>query len=1026
MGFRTQWPVWRGEMAKKWIFVAVLVMMQGALAGLSGQQRLDGSIDGRALDSEGYPLPGVRAVLNGTSIPRERTYVTTASGLFRFPFLPPGNDYTLTLEMTGFKTVFRKGLKVHVGKTTSLSIVMELGELEEEVTVVGFSPVVDIKSSKTAVHFSRSFIDNIPMSRDLYDVLNAMPGSVSEDANYRRTSFVSGGTVRGNQYSIDGVSINDPAVMYPMTNINIDVYEEVEFGLFGHTADVGIADGGFINIVTKSGGNVFHGGVTVEYFNRHMRSNVMRTEELKALGLERPMGRSSWQDFSLYAGGPLIKDRLWFFVNARLFSWTQDFNLVSWDETILSGERIFEFEEGPHREINAFGKLSFQMTSSVRLVAMYNIANITEDFYTYRVSSQMDRTATSRWDGEKGHTLSVQLNWVPRQNLFADFRVGVNRRYFPLPFSDYALVGAPLYWDRYWEMYRNNIWFEEIYTRNRLNPSATATLFVDNLLGVNHEFKMGVEYERASSRWDWWRENPYRFDFFDGNIYSYPTLNFPNRSILYIYTCGPAPSSSIEKDEKDRFGLFIQDSVSLSRRLTLSLGIRFDTSKGRFPRQNKLATADPYSLLDVLPGLEKKSPYDSFEMDAINVLTWSHISPRIGFSYDLIGDGTTSLRGSWSRYNEYLMLQYFNRMNPIYPRSGSWYWYDDNFNKIPDPRDRYTLLDLPDSPFVLDFNDVLDPAASAPYTDEFTLGIERELGKDISLGMTFIYKHKQNIFEDVNDYGLGKGEAWKGFGPESPYWEKYEFDDPGDDGLFGTDDDKRAFCYAELANSPGELHWYHMNVEAGFRKYAALQFILHKRMSSRWQLLASVVWSKAWGNIGGSYGESSGASKAFDTPNSFVFTEGRLDYDRPLNIKIQSTVILPEDFMLSGYFNFLSGCPWARTVWVTIPEDEKYLYPGHSYKVQTEETGTRRKSPLTTLDLRFEKRFSLTSSISLGAYIDVLNVLGWSNIDVFADPGGYLDYRDPANPKFSRYGNFGDISGVYGNRIIKVSLRFIF
>jgi outer membrane receptor protein involved in Fe transport len=409
-----------------------------------------------------------------------------------------------------------------------------------------------------------------------------------------------------------------------MTNINIDVYEEVEFGLFGHTADVGIADGGFINIVTKSGGNVFHGGATVEYFNRHMQSNVMSTEDLMALGLERPIGRSSWKDISLYTGGPLLKDKLWFFVNARLFSWTQDFNLVSWDDTIKSGERIFEFEEGPHKEINAFGKLTFQMAPNLRLVAMYNLANITEDFYTHRVSSRMDRTATSRWDGEKGHTLSVQLNWIPNQSLFADFRVGFNRRYFPLPFSDYALSDAPLFWDRYWEMYRNNTWFEEAYTRSRLNPSLSATLFVDNFLGASHEFKMGVEYEWASSSWDWWRENPYQFDFYDGNIYSYPTLESPNRSIVNIYTCGPSPSSSVEKDEKNRFGIFIQDSVSISSRLTLNLGVRFDISRGRFPRQSKLSTADPYGLLAVLPGLEKQSPYGSYEMP--NMFCHGHIS----------------------------------------------------------------------------------------------------------------------------------------------------------------------------------------------------------------------------------------------------------------------------------------------------------------------------------------------------------------------------------------------------------------
>ncbi|MBN1223105.1 MAG: TonB-dependent receptor, partial [Candidatus Aminicenantes bacterium] len=804
------------------------------------------------------------------------------------------------------------------------------------------------------------------------------------------------------------------------------VYEEVEFVLFGHTADVAMADGGFINIVTKSGGNVFHGGAVVEYFNDKMAVDILSPEGLSAVGLEKPIGRNSWQDFSFSLGGPILRDRFWFFINGRYFAWEQNFNLVSWDKTLLSKKRIFEFEKGPHKEINAFTKLTFQIRPNLRVVAMYNLAGITEDFYTQHVSSHMDRTATSRWDGEIGHTLSAQMNWGPEQNFFLDIRIGYNDRYFPLPFSEYALADAPLYWDRYWEMYRNNTWYEETYTRRRFNPSITATYFNDGFLGVSQELKFGVEYERASSQWDWWRANPYCFEFFDGSIYAEPTSASPNRGIISVYTCGSEQSSSVEKDEKDRFGAFVQDSISLSDRLTLSLGIRFDTSTGRYPRQEKAVTADPYGIFAVLPGLSDISPYSSFETERQHVLTWTHFSPRIGFSYDLLGDGTTSLRGSWSRYNEYLMLQYFNRMNPIYPRLGSWYWYDDNYNQIPDPSDRFKIRDLPDSPYGLDLIAVLDPDSSAPYTDEFTLGIEKELARDFSAGITLIYKHKQNIFEDVNDYGLGKQDAWMGYSPQSPYWEKFEFQDPGDDGLFGTDDDKMSFCYAELADSPGDLHWYYTNVNMGFRKYAAIQFILNKRMSRRWQLLASFVWSKTWGNIGGSYFESSGASEAFDTPNSSIFPRGRLDYDRPLNIKIQSTVILPANIVLSGYFNHLSGYPWARTVMVFIPEDDRYLHPGQSYKVPTEEIGTRRKDSLTTLDLRVEKIFRLKDSMTLGGYLDVLNLLGWSAYDIAADPGGYVDYRNPEKPVFSRYGNYGTISGAYGTRIFKLSLRFSF
>jgi len=206
----------------------------------------------------------------------------------------------------------------------------------------------------------------------------------------------------------------------------------------------------------------------------------------------------------------------------------------------------------------------------------------------------------------------------------------------------------------------------------------------------------------------------------------------------------------------------------------------------------------------------------------------------------------------------------------------------------------------------------------------------------------------------------------------------------------------------------------------------ALQLILNKRMSKGWQLLGSITWSKAWGNIGGSYGQSFGASGRFDTPNNYIYADGRLDYDRPINIKLQSTVILPLDIILSGYLNHVSGDPWSRTVTVTYSDDPKWKLPAGVWQVPTEENGTRRNPPVTTLDLRIEKRFRLGELGTIGGYIDIINALGRSGYTIDSDPGGYLDYSDPASPTFTRYGNYGDVTAAYGNRIFKVSLRFTF
>jgi hypothetical protein len=196
-------------------------------------------------------------------------------------------------------------------------------------------------------------------------------------------------------------------------------------------------------------------------------------------------------------------------------------------------------------------------------------------------------------------------------------------------------------------------------------------------------------------------------------------------------------------------------------------------------------------------------------------------------------------------------------------------------------------------------------------------------------------------------------------------------------------------------------------------------------MSNKWQLLASVVWSKAWGNIGGWREATSASSFYFDTPNSMVNAEGRLDYDRPLNIKIQGSVVLPYGFDLGCYYHYQSGIPWKRTITVYVPEDDRYLDPGASYTVATEERGSRRTPALSSFDFRLQKKFKLTDTISANAYVDVLNAFGGSPYYLTSNPGGYVDYRDPNNPFFQRYGDYIHY-GVYNNRIFKMGLHIFF
>ncbi|GAG92473.1 unnamed protein product, partial [marine sediment metagenome] len=260
------------------------------------QGRQTGSISGTVVDTEGNPLPGCTVTLSGPKLIGTKSYVTSDAGRFRFPALAPGRGYELRVELPGFKTTIRKELIVSVARATTITVELEMTTLEEEVTVVAASPVVDIETSKVSVSYTSDFIASIPMSRDLYGIQNSIPGAISTGNDYRRTSSILGGTVRSQLYQLDGVPMNDPATFYPMANINVDVYEEIEFGIGSLPAEVGQADSVVVNIVTKSGGNKFSGNVSAYYTGDALVNDLISAEDMEAIGVNPPKVYTDYKD----------------------------------------------------------------------------------------------------------------------------------------------------------------------------------------------------------------------------------------------------------------------------------------------------------------------------------------------------------------------------------------------------------------------------------------------------------------------------------------------------------------------------------------------------------------------------------------------------------------------------------------------------------------------------------------------------------------------------------------------------------
>ncbi len=934
-----------------------------------------------------------------------QVFTTSESGTFRFPAVPPGSGYLITVEMPGFKTLKRGDITVNVGKTVMIKIQLERAALEEEVTVIAPSPTVDVTSSKVSITYSQELLLNIPLARDFYDVIKTAPGIISEENPAHRTYSSHGSTVRSNQAALDGVNITDPFVMTNRVGFSFDAFEEIELEVGAHPAEVGMTDGAYVNIVTKSGGNELHGMANFYFFTEGMVKSLIPEAEAEAVGLTGPSGMKTFGDYNLSLGGPIIRDRLWFFVNGRYINWKLS------HETIPSG--AFDLT---HDELNTFVKLTLQPLPSFKLTGMCSFGNIDEPILASMPPlPYWEKTAWVSVDNQRDLTILGMINWVADQNTFFDIRFNYLANWWPWRVHPDADPYLPTTIDLY-----TNIVTGSVYLGNqdadvfRLQLMASGTRFVDNFLGGNHEIKAGVEYEESDSRYQNYKQSPYFMTLtFTGLPWGLHFLVL-YMGMFYVANYGEKPRDTVSQSRLRRFSLFFQDSFTIKKRINLNLGMRYDESHGDLlgGTHKPLGAKDPF-LVALAPSVFKETTIP----DMKDVMKWKDLSPRIGLVFDVFGDAKTSLKASWSRYNEYLGLVYFHGQHPFMFNTVETLWFDLNENGIIEDSDFFLPTYLPPDPS--DFNplDVINPKVKGSLADEFIVGLEKEIYKDFSASISFIQKIKTRMPQVV--------EKFRGSTPESEWWIPYSVTDPGWDGEYGTTDDKEITVYGVKAGAP-ESRGYLTNIDDKVkteRKYREVELTLAKRMSNRWQLLGSITWSKFEGNIEADYGGSiAEALGNFSTPNYLVNRYGRLNFDRRLVIKLQGSVLMPWEVMMSAFYLYSSGEPWTRTLEIQLPYDSSFEYPGTLVTVNGDPAGSYRKRSRNNLDIRVEKSFKVGKFGRLWIFLDVLNVLGEHWFDVNQDPGG----RVLNDGSFQRWPTYGQFTAAHGLRTLKLSARFIF
>ncbi|HEX4439478.1 MAG TPA: carboxypeptidase regulatory-like domain-containing protein, partial [Thermoanaerobaculia bacterium] len=235
--------------------LCLLVLVPGALLA-----QTTGTVEGTITDQGSTPLPGVTVELSSPNLQGTRTVVTAADGRYRFPSVPPG-QYKVTADLSGFGKI-QKNATVALDATATVNLSLTLATTAE-VTVSGEAPIVDTASTTTGSSYSAKVIDQLPVGRNYAEIVFTQPGVQSDFGETMGRSMaisVYGSTSSENMFLIDGVNTTNVIKGIQGKDINNEFIQEVEVKTGGYQAEYGRNTGGVVNVITKSGGNEFHGG----------------------------------------------------------------------------------------------------------------------------------------------------------------------------------------------------------------------------------------------------------------------------------------------------------------------------------------------------------------------------------------------------------------------------------------------------------------------------------------------------------------------------------------------------------------------------------------------------------------------------------------------------------------------------------------------------------------------------------------------------------------------------------------------
>jgi hypothetical protein len=623
--------------------------------------------------------------------------------------------------MSSFVTQEWSEVRVKLDSATALDITLPQGEFTDVVEVTGEAPVIDPTQVNMEQVFDVTYLKNAAIGsggRSYQSMLYQAAGADSSVEAAGNPS-VFGSTSGENTYYIDGMDTTDPITSTFAHNFNFDAIQEIQLQTGGYEAEYGRAIGGVVNLVTKSGGNRFSGTLDARYLDDSFYESGTHfdpsTQETKQYNVAATLG------------GPLARDKLWFFVA---------YETVVSDQTPTFSNNTYGFS-GDY----PFAKLSWQANPSWRVVARYSGDPVDIENANAFSSSHVDPN-TMAFRDQGGYVAGAEINAVLSEAMLWNVNGGIKRSTLDqIPYQDPTVLS---HWSYATGLYTDNEYRQDYSSRDRNELSTDLTWFLDGSSG-SHEIKGGLEYGKfmendsticstgQSDQVYGCNPGTEGIQFLDHARYE----DFQHPYYMYVEKTIP-PQDFVG----DMYSAFIQDAWRPTANLTIKAGVRFDDMTWS-------------------------------DNDGTERIWFEKTQPRVGFAYDIGGNAKNVIRGSWGRFMHPANSSVPGFLTTV--ETGRNYWasclyglhrlfglptgltteecqgwaevLEWDYRTDPDGWDSSGWV----GPFfsIAGEPTEVDPNLNPAYADEWTIAYERALWDRASIEFSYIAKDTEDIIEDT-------------------------------------------------------------------------------------------------------------------------------------------------------------------------------------------------------------------------------------------------------------------------------------